>query len=61
MFINESLIAKDDEKKRLGAAVGWLAEQNQPHDIKQIQEASQRFDLSPLNEDFLIRQFIHQN
>jgi hypothetical protein len=61
MFADESLIDREKkQKRRLGVAIGWLTEQNQPHDIKQIKEASQRFNLSSPDEDFLILQFIHQ-
>lgn len=46
------------ESERLRAAIDWLARQSQPHDINQINEASQRFILSPLTEDSLIQMFI---
>lgn len=58
MTINDSSIEREEEKRRLGLAISWLAAQISPHDMKQIEEASQRFDLSPLDEDFLIRQFV---
>ena len=60
MFPNESLIERVKRKRRLGVAIGWLSEQNQPHNIKQIEEAFQRFNLSPPDEDFLIRLFIRR-
>jgi len=60
MFVSESLIERVKRKRRLGVAIGWLTEQNQPHDIKQIEEAFQRFNLSSPDEDFLIRLFIHR-
>lgn len=49
------------ESERLRAAIDWLARQSQPHDISQINEASQRFILSPLAEDSLIQIFIQPN
>lgn len=36
------------------AAVRWLSEQ-QRHDRQAIEEASLRFDLSPLDEEFLLQ------
>ena len=59
MFVNESLIERVKRRRRLGVAIGWLSEQNQPHNIKQIEEAFQRFHLSPPDEALLIRLFIH--
>ncbi|WP_368176094.1 hypothetical protein [Aeromonas sp. s1(2024)] len=38
----------------LRRAVRWLSEHHQ-HDIRAIEEACLRFDLSPLDEEFLIR------
>ncbi|HET7832515.1 MAG TPA: hypothetical protein VFK88_06070 [Gallionella sp.] len=51
----------EGENRRLGEAIEWLMRQNSPHDIDQINEAAQRFMLSPLDEDFLIRQFIYHD
>ncbi len=51
----------EGEKRRFRAALDWLSQQSKPHDINQINEASQRFLLSPLDENFLIEQFIRQN
>jgi Ca2+-binding EF-hand superfamily protein len=60
MIANESLMAREHkQKRRLGVALGWVAEQNQPFDMNQIEEAYQRFNLLPSDKDFLIRQFIH--
>lgn len=42
----------------LRKAVRWLAEQGSPHTMQQILEASRRFDLSPADEEFLIRHFV---
>lgn len=41
----------------LRRAVLWLSEHHQ-HDIAAIEEASLRFDLSPLDEEFLIRHWL---
>lgn len=60
MITHEFLIERAEEKRHLGAAISWLTQQNQPHDIQQIDEASRRFSLSPLDEEFLIRQFIQK-
>ena len=38
----------------LRRAVRWLSEHHE-HDIRAIEEACLRFDLSPLDEEFLIR------
>ncbi|MDD4868067.1 MAG: hypothetical protein PHQ28_13380 [Mycobacterium sp.] len=56
-----TLPESEGENKRLGEAVDWLMMQPPPLNIDQINEASQRFLLSPLDEDFLIRQFIQHN
>lgn len=40
----------------LRKAVRWLAEQS-AHDAATIEEAAVRFDLSPLEEDFLLKYF----
>ena len=42
------------------AAVRWLSEQ-QRHDRHAIEEASLRFDLSPLDEEFLLQHCREQN
>jgi hypothetical protein len=44
------------EHEGLRRAVQWLATQRS-RDAKTIEEASLRFDLSPLDEDFLLRHF----
>lgn len=41
----------------LRRAVQWLAEQP-VRDARTIDEACRRFDLSPLDEDFLLRHFL---
>jgi len=38
-------------------AVKWLSEQA-GWDLKAVEEAARRFDLSPAEEEFLIRQFL---
>jgi hypothetical protein len=44
------------EREGLRRAVGWLIEQPR-RDSRTIEEASRRFDLSPIDEDFLINHF----
>lgn len=44
------------ERDALRRAVAWLAEQGTPT-TSLIEEACQRFDLSPQDEDFLLREF----
>jgi len=44
------------EHEGLRRAVQWLATQT-PWDAKIIEEASHRFDLSPIDEEFLLRHF----
>jgi len=44
------------EHEGLRRAVVWLAAQA-CRDAKVIEEASRRFDLSPIDEDFLLRHF----
>ena len=41
----------------LRRAVRWLSEQDE-WSLKGVEEAARRFDLSPAEEEFLIRQFI---
>lgn len=44
------------DREGLRRAVQWLAEQP-VRDAHAIEEACRRFDLSPLDEDFLLRHF----
>jgi hypothetical protein len=44
------------EQEGLRRAVQWLATQRS-WDAKTIEEASRRFDLSPIDEEFLLRNF----
>jgi hypothetical protein len=44
------------EHEGLRRAVQWLATQTS-WDAKTIEEASRRFDLSPIDEEFLLRHF----
>jgi hypothetical protein len=44
------------EHEGLRRAVAWLAEQPR-RDVETIEEASRRFDLSPLDEQFLLKLF----
>jgi hypothetical protein len=46
----------DPEAEGLRRAVGWLAEQA-IRDAGAVEEASRRFDLSPLDEQFLLDHF----
>lgn len=43
----------------LRRALRWLSDQGR-HDAAAIEEAAQRFDLTPLEEDFLLTQFTDQ-
>ena len=52
-----SPIPKGDDLRR---AIVWLAEQGSPRTLDLIEQACQRFDLSPADEDFLIREFHRQ-
>jgi hypothetical protein len=45
------------EGENLRLAVAWLAEQ-QPIQRQTIEQASIRFDLTPLEEEFLLRKFL---
>ncbi len=42
----------------LRKAVRWLSDE-QDYSVEAINRAVQRFDLSPLDADFLIRTFLH--
>ena len=44
------------EREALRRAVAWLAE-HRSWTLELIEEACQRFDLSPADEEFLIREF----
>ena len=44
------------EREGLRRAVAWLAEQPS-RDATTIEEACRRFDLSPIDEEFLLRHF----
>jgi hypothetical protein len=48
-----SLLPEHEDLRR---AVQWLAAQTS-WDARLIEEASRRFDLSPIDEDFLLRNF----
>ena len=48
------------EGEHMRLAVCWLSE-NSPITKDTIEEASQRFDLSPLEEKFLFREFLQKN
>lgn len=42
----------------LRGAIRWLGRQGRLT-LALVEEASQRYDLSPADEDFLVRQFLH--
>lgn len=44
-------------KERLRNALQWLSE-TQKFTLKGVEEAAQRYDLSPLDEDFLLTHFV---
>lgn len=44
------------EREGLRRAVAWLAEQPD-RDAQTIEEACRRFDLSPMDEEFLLKHF----
>jgi hypothetical protein len=45
------------ERENLRQAVRWISEQPK-RDAQTIEEGSRRFDLSPLDEEFLLRHFL---
>ena len=47
------------EGEALRHAVQWLAEQEGHCTLQTIEQASLRFDLTPRDEEFLLRQFVH--
>jgi hypothetical protein len=49
----DSLLPHGEALRR---AVRWLGEQPQ-HDLATLEEAARRFDLTPLEEQFLLEQF----
>lgn len=55
-WIMKSVISLLPEHEGLRRAVQWLATQR-PWDAKIIEEACRRFDLSPIDEKFLLRHF----
>lgn len=42
-------------RQRLRQALRWLSE-TERHDVAAVEEACRRFDLSPVDEDFLLRE-----
>ena len=46
------------EGEMLRQAVTWISEMHS-YDLSTIEEACERFDLSPLDEEFLLRHFLH--
>ncbi len=45
--------------ENLRRAIRWLSD-NRRHDTAAIEEASQRFDLTPIEEEFLLRERARQ-
>jgi hypothetical protein len=45
------------EGEELRRAVQWIGEQGE-HTLAAVEEACRRFDLSPADEDFMIRHFV---
>jgi hypothetical protein len=52
-----STIYDDVKGEALRRAVKWISEQKS-YTLEGVGEASQRFDLSPVDEEFLIREFV---
>lgn len=48
-----------NERERLRQAVQWLSDTGN-HSARGVEEASRQFDLSPLDEDFLLRYFVQR-
>lgn len=51
----DPIVPKGESLRR---ALRWLGEQG-ACTLARVEEASRRFDLSPGDEEFLIRQFVH--
>ncbi len=49
------IVPKGDALRR---AVRWLSE-NRDYSYMAVEEAARRYDLSPLDEEFLLRHFVH--
>lgn len=47
------------EGEALRGAFQWLAEQEGHCTVQMVEQASLRFDLTPRDEEFLLRQFVH--
>ena len=47
------------EGEALRHAFQWLAEQKGYCTLQTVEQASLRFDLTPRDEEFLLRQFVH--
>jgi len=46
------------EGEALRSAVRWISRMHS-YDLKSIEEACQRYDLTPAEEEFLMRKFLH--
>ena len=55
-MIDHSLLPQEENLRR---AVQWLSDQRR-HDKKTIEEAAKRFDLTPLEEEFLYKHCLRQ-
>lgn len=51
--MNDGVLPHGEQLRR---AVRWLSEQGR-HDAAAVEDAAQRFDLTPLEEEFLLRHF----
>lgn len=47
------------EGEALRHAIQWLSEQSR-HDVETVEQAARRFDLSPSDEEFLLRHFVER-
>lgn len=56
MSKNRSLLPKGEALRN---AIRWLAAQSR-HDAAAVEEAARRFDLSPLDEAFLLEHFVQR-
>jgi hypothetical protein len=45
------------DRERLRRAVQWMSDTGE-HTMRSVEEASRRFDLSPLDEEFLLQHFV---
>jgi hypothetical protein len=55
--MTDSLLPKGEDLRR---AVQWIGEHGD-HSTKGVEEAARRFDLSPADEEFLLRHFAERS